>query len=503
MFRAVYARVFFTSLLILTLLMPGQTVNALTASETVYFDESPLVITAYLATSGVTDLGAVELYNDGNEPINVTDWKIVDVREKEERVLDVSSSFSGYLEPKTHIVISRDGAVTNATYRLNGWSHQLLATGKITNLQLRKQGFKPVDLAMKTTDGWWRRNTGVSGYLTTFTGEADKPLPLDDGLYSPPLLPDGLEIVEVYPYASDCSPFDNSVLCGDYVKLFNNSDQAINLEDLVLRTDSNSSGRTSSNTISLGGLMQPKTYATIAHTDNGDKLSLTNSGGYVWFEDLWGLVSEHKPTAITKYLSASTSEQGLGYVMRSDGQWGWTTTPNPNGPNEINEPVSAIVECPSGKYRNPETGRCRNIEEAVNALTLCAEGEERNPTTNRCRKITATTTVGLTPCGDGQERNPATNRCRSIASAVAELLPCDEGYERNPATNRCRKQLLTTMPLAKFPVETIKQTAQSMAGWWAFIGVSSLAVGYGVWEWRREIRKLLGGARLAVTSLFR
>ena len=152
-----------------------------------------------------------------------------------------------------------------------------------------------------------------------------------------------------------------------------------------------------------------------------------------------------------------------------------------------------LVECPSGKYRSPETNRCRAIEEAVNELASCPEGQSRNPATNRCRSVAAPSSVSasLVPCGEGQERNPLTNRCRSIASAVAELLPCDEGYERNPSTNRCRKIPLSDVPLAAYPVEPMKQTAQSMGMWWAVAGILAAASAYAVWEWRREITQLV------------
>lgn len=40
-------------------------------------------------------------------------------------------------------------------------------------------------------------------------------------------------------------------------------------------------------------------------------------------------------------------------------------------------------------------------------------------------------------CGEGRERNPVTNRCRNIAAASV-LVPCKEGQYRSEETNRCR-----------------------------------------------------------------
>jgi hypothetical protein len=260
---------------------------------------------------------------------------------------------------------------------------------------------------------------------------------------------------------------------------------AIELDDLVLRTDYYGNNRASSNTIALSGTLAPGAVLVVDETDDGDTLSLTNSGGYVWLEDAWGLMRYDK--TMQQYQSAGSDEQGYAYTLDERGEWQWTTTPWPTGQNIITAPVVVAAECPAGKYRNPETGRCRTIEEAVNALTECEEGYERNPTTNRCRKIAVTTVATLTPCKEGQERNPATNRCRSIASAVAELLPCDEGYERNPATNRCRKAGADAVPEAAFPVTPAKAGAADAAGWYALAIVAAIAIGYGVWEWRAEL----------------
>jgi hypothetical protein len=67
--------------------------------------------------------------------------------------------------------------------------------------------------------------------------------------------------------------------------------------------------------------------------------------------------------------------------------------------------------CPSGKIINPSTGNCINFVEQV----------------------------ALPDCGEGRYRHPETNRCRNIISASTEPVPCKDGYERNPETNRCRK----------------------------------------------------------------
>ncbi len=274
------------------------------------------------------------------------------------------------------------------------------------------------------------------------------------------------------------------MLCGDYIKLANTGTSDIELDDLMLRTDSSSANRAASNTFSLAGTLQPGETYLVNKTDAGATISLTNSGGYVWLEDKWGLIKYAE--SVVMYPSAGSAQQGLAYAQIGTGpDWQWTSEPRPYGDNVIVTPVAELASCAEGKYRNPETNRCRNIEEVIGDLVPCQEGYERNPTTNRCRKVTSSEST-LTPCKEGYERNPATNRCRSIASAIAELIPCNEGYERNPATNRCRKVQGDILG-AEYPVEPYKQEGAAMATWWVVGALAAFAAGYGLWEWRREI----------------
>jgi hypothetical protein len=56
--------------------------------------------------------------------------------------------------------------------------------------------------------------------------------------------------------------------------------------------------------------------------------------------------------------------------------------------------------------------------------------------------------IGLTDCGEGRERNPATNRCRNIPSS-SSLQPCKEGQYRSEDTNRCRSIALAAASVLK------------------------------------------------------
>ncbi len=475
---------------------PARALELTKTPSSEFLPTAPVLITGYQTAGAATTLRALEVYNASDVPVSLGDWAVsVVLQDGTSHDIGASTVYRTWLLPRSHVVYSTS---PTTTYQLSDDTQP----GAIASIQLRytadaNTSYKVASAIVKdTTDAAVFRTYTTTGYSTASQPFAATPIRAfyDDGLYSAPQTAGDVQIVEVYPYSSDCAPNDTSVLCSDYVKITNMGSSDISLDDYVLRTDSNSTSPTSSNTFTLAGKLAPGDFMVIHQTDTGQPMSLTNSGGYVWLEDAWGFA--RYDATLTKYAAATSSEQGLSYAVAADGTWAWSTTPEPLGANVITPPVVAIAECPAGKYRNPDTGRCRTIEETMNELSACDEGYERNPTTNRCRKI-ATVAATLTPCLEGQERNPVTNRCRSIASAVAELLPCDEGYERNPTTNRCRKVAATDMPAAAFPVTPVQPTAADTAGWVAFGVVTSLALGYGVWEWRVEIA-MLGRRLLAI-----
>lgn len=477
-----------------------------------WLQPSPLMISAYQRSSSLSyagdDLQLVELYNDGDVPLDVTQWTIRGSFKKsstsaaEMATMNITPRTPGLLAPGSHAVVDAGAGVSNASYEMNAWSTPK-PVGTLVSLSViaPSEGIVVNDYTLKTTGSgattqytelWRRAPLTTPGYSATLSNFSASPMQLfDDGLYEVPLAP-AVAVVEIYPYASDCTPFDMSVLCSDYVKLYNPTDATIDLNDFALRTDSSSANRTNSNTVLLSGQsIAPHGYLTIATSGDGGRLSLTNDGGYVWLEDRWGLARYDKTLA--HYASAGTTKQGYAWAQKSDGVWEWTSTPRPDADNNFpvvlaDQITSVIGECPAGKYRNPETNRCRTIEEAVNSLAVCPEGQYRNPETNRC-KSTVSTVATLTPCGEGQERNPATNRCRSIASAVAELLPCDEGYERNPATNRCRKivGVSNITPSLTQPAEASASSNWLNSPYSIAAVVVVGGVGYTLYEWRSEI----------------
>ena len=163
--------------------------------------------------------------------------------------------------------------------------------------------------------------------------------------------------------------------------------------------------------------------------------------------------------------------------------------------------VIPLVEssCPVGQYRHPETRRCRKIESAK-TITPCKDGYYRSEETGRRRSIASAAAKTLKPCPEGQFRNSATGRCKKIASTDDIAKECPEGFERNPQTKRCRKIKSANMPTVGSAAAEVKQVAGATWGWWVFGGVSLLAVGYGVWQWRWEISQFVRKIRESIKS---
>lgn len=157
------------------------------------------------------------------------------------------------------------------------------------------------------------------------------------------------------------------------------------------------------------------------------------------------------------------------------------------------------VSCPAGQYRHLETRRCRKIE-AAKTITPCKDGYYRSEETGRCRSIASAAAKTLKPCPEGQFRNSSTGRCKKIASTDDIAKECPEGFERNPQTKRCRKIKSANMPTVGSAATEVKQVAGATWGWWVFGGVSLLAVGYGVWQWRWEISQFVRKIRESIKS---
>lgn len=460
---------------------------------------APLVISSLSTTKSAS---FVELHNQSNTPQLLDGWMLrfssavsdVDVRLPMDWMLA-----DGYA------TASENGSVPN-TIAFPALSFG--PTEAIVSVQLidptGKTWSKLSPLPADITTKWYqRKSTGMSGvFANDFSAATSSTKLRHTPLYQPPVTVPTVQIVEIYPHALDCAPNDISLLCHDYIKLFNPTDQPVDLSDFRLRSDSGSSALGNAFHLDHYPSMSPHGYLLVALRDDGGVLSLTDDGGYVWLEDAEGIIRYDQ--TITSYSSASgAAKTGVSWAVASDGLWQWSTSPQPNGPNVFPAPTESglgnagapLAACPEGKYRSPDTNRCRAIEEAINELTACAEGQYRSPTTNRCKSV-ATASTALAACQDGYERSPQTNRCRKVADDATDLKPCDPGEERNPDTNRCRKVVGSPATTVASATPNATQQLQHNLTWWVVGGVAAVVIGVGAFEWRYEIlgmgRKLAG-----------
>jgi hypothetical protein len=448
---------------------------------------SPLIITAYQASIDGLDL--VQIYNDSDELVPL-DGMNVRYSKKNDTGTIMSIPISGYMKPASHIIVAANDVLTTSqavSFRFtpSGWTPKavwieaLRFTSVTIPTDVKTDGL--VYKRGRTTTGYSTAVSALNSALVGNTIEADL-------LYTVPPSP-ALQIVEVSARAKTCSPFEIDPTCSDFIKLkmmpgFTIADTG----KYRVRTGNDPS---ISNSFSLENVVQYGDYLLLNQRDDADHISLTNSGGYVWLEDIFGI--QRYEETLVEYADAGSEtflNQSWAFNDQNDA-WQWAV-PSPTGPNTFPEvtvisPVVTLSDCPAGKYRNPETNRCRTIEEAVNALAACEEGKERNPATNRCRSIITTAVATLTPCDTGQERNPLTNRCRKSVLAASSLAPCDDGEERNSDTNRCRKVLAAANgKLAA--VEDVKSPMKATSPPWLLVGAAVLLViGYAVYEWRQEL----------------
>lgn len=316
---------------------------------------------------------------------------------------------------------------------------------------------------------------------------------LEPFIVEEPEQPDQEDPPILNPPATDCSVIQLSEVLpnpagsdaeGEYIELYNPTIKNIKLTGCSLQIGSRVFAFNDTH------VMAAVEYKAFYFSTTG--LQLPNSGGEIW------LFTPSVQSSLT--YPASADDQLWSLI---DGQWQTTFHATPNAPNQLltkggagvaAQLASAIEPCPEGKFRNPETNRCKNIEIAA-VQAACPAGQERNPDTGRCRKIPTPTVPAA--CGVGQERNPETGRCRKIGAATSTPAACAPGQERNPETNRCRKVA---------GASTTKTTTTNNSGGGGSVsykilaGVLVLVAGYGVYEYRQDLLKLMKRAKSLVFS---
>lgn len=459
---------------------------------------SPLLITAYYITTASP--GYFELYNSSNEIIDITDASLSLLREGSDiEETYILSDEDSYVPARSYAVVSFNDIVSNASIQLvDAAVHEQ----PITQITLSLSGYKPYTKIFNgiQTQRMMLGET-TAGYTTTGNYSVDTRQNIyDNGLYTPQAEDFPLSPIEVLANPKQCAPTDESIECREYVKFYNNTNTVIDFTGTRLRIGYQGQSVSSANAIPLSGVVQPGEYAVFSTTADNAPLSITNSGGFVWLEDLYGLVQY--PSSVVSYADASAdTKKGLSWALLN-GSWQWGT-PNPMGENRaliVRSPLknesSSLTPCRSDQYRSPDTNRCRLIE--TDTTSPCDVGQYRNPDTGRCRNVSSGSS-NLQPCDPDEYRSPETNRCRAIATQASSLTPCASGWERNPDTNRCRRVVSSLGTVADFPVMPYESSPSSTYGWFAFAGVALLAVAYGLWEWRHEASSLV--ARLHAKTM--
>lgn len=486
------------------LLVLGFTVFLAQSAHAIEVIEQPLVLpNAPIIISSTQyskdEIEFIELYNASNEPVNLDGWKVslgIDDVETQDVAL-----LSGWMAPKEYILIS--STITGADFYFE--DHFLRGDKTPQSFFFSSPG---TGFANEEIVAWQSIPVGSGGslpeevYLNRSSFTATGKLTLQagaiggvyaGGVYIFPLF-NQLQITEILPVSRDCSPAEIAKDCTDYVKIYNPTDATIILDDFRLRSGYQGQNSTISNTFPLSGEIGPGQYVTLNTRSDGVPISLTNTGGYIWLEDMYGI--KFYDNTIVQYPDASAAKnKGASWAYEeTSGIWKWGV-PSPDSANKFPVEVvggkgsgsakTGLVPCRADQYRNPETGRCRLLESSSSTLTPCKAGQERNLETNRCRS-TASTASALKPCDPGQERNPETNRCRKIGVSENELKPCAVNQERNPETNRCRKKTVTE--LAQDIKDVQSPMLASRSGWLIAGAAATAASGYGAWEWRTEIR---------------
>jgi len=456
----------------------GTTTHAIGAEEPPVPYYSSVFVTALQTDS---DLDFIELHNEASDPIDMSSWtvEVTGLTNGVATICDIQ--LGDWLLPNSYVVLAKGGVLSDATGNVRTYTPCTPGMQSVAKLDLL-QGTN-VQEELTPNIGAFVRKGETKTYRTGIFSKDFVPMTAPNrtmvyanAWYAPPMTAP-LQVSEVLANARDCSPLETSLDCSDYVKLYNPTDQQIDLAAYRLRSGFSGQSSSAGNTYALQGSVSPGHFAVITSSADARSLNLTNSGGYVWLEDAEGITTY--PSTVQAYADASSDTrkgQAWAYDM-SDATWKWTTQPTPaDSPSVFPLPSPAAAKAA-----------------ATTSLTPCKEGQYRSEETNRCRSL-ATAVTALASCDEDQERNPATGRCRKLASAASQqLTPCKEGQERNLETNRCRN-VVANVPATDFAVQPIAETGGAFVGWWAVGGVGTLAIGYGVWEWRHEflatIRKI-------------
>lgn len=466
----------------------------------------PVLVSHFRFSDGI-GFEYIELYNSAEEIIGLNNLELKLLYSDQTLDYQCQVMLEGYILAQQYISLALNPA--EGIYQLEDCPQP---GGQLFNreLQVIRNGvivesvrILATDLPTSQTSKAWERKGWTSSYregllANDFKTSTRPNLLYTSQLYSPPLAP-ALDIVEIMIQPNLCPPDSQAKECNRYVKLQNKSNQTIDLSKYRLRSGQRGEVASRYNTTLLSGVVPAGEFGLIQTGASGEPLALDDEEAALWFEDIYGVASY--PNPMTPYQKANNlSNRGLVWALDSrDQTWKWGVA-NPYSaetvfmlpsPDETTSDDNSLVPCRADQERNPATNRCRLITSASSSLAPCLASQERNPTTNRCRSTASLAVASLKACASNQIRNPATNRCKSSVSTTSVLKPCTAGQERNPDTNRCRKSGDILPATAAFAPEIVKDGAKAFAAWWALGGIVGLGLGWVIWEYRFEIKRII------------
>ena len=315
----------------------------------------PLLVAGY-SFSG-SNLRYVQLFNNSSNLVSLDGWQVTTTTKTAPFATTSYVTLSGLLEPGKHVIAALPGIVDRPSFIFPFMpANSTPIVGAIALLPPASLGYNDESVSVPTitsttakevdgsnTNYYVKRELSATtgNYLSGFAFILPTEKLKNDQLYVSPQSP-LLQIVEVYPDAKACSPFEASALCGDYIKLFNASSSPIDLSMYRLRTGTYGQSASSSNTRTMNGTVPAGQYVWFP-------ISLSSSGSWVWLEDTYG-TARFDQTAVEYPSSSGHSNEAWAYDVVSGG-WRWTTLPSAsNSPNTF--PVLPPVNQCSGVRLN-------------------------------------------------------------------------------------------------------------------------------------------------------
>ena len=393
-----------------------------------------------------TDVEFVELYNAGAQDIIMDNYSLRIKGGSRSMVLSgtlAAGAYKSFVAPAdSNFLLVNTGATIQLVQKYTDQAE--LIVEEVTYSDSANSSFKTKSWSY-FTEGW--ELTPITKGAPNIHFPTEEPEPVDICPATPAIekvIPVGYQIdengicVPVIVAQEHCNieiseisaqPNDNGK---EYIEFYNASTENALLEQCKVRINDGVEKVVGSTALApqahslmafaSGAIRNSAGVITLINSDNIESeysYQETNDGEVVNFESgkYIGVISNHPTPNASNIESDIVPEQST------------VTSELPDSPSA----------CPEGKYRNPDTNRCKNIETASSELTPCASDQIRSSETNRCKKINTAAGSSLTPCQPDQVRNTSTNRCKKISSTGASLTPCQPDQIRNPTTNRCKK----------------------------------------------------------------